>query len=216
MLSISFAASYLLVMDASGSMDLTTPPNYQETRMDAAKVAAKNFIDGSTGEIAIMVFDDCDGSGDPNTGSIRVVQGYTTNKASLKSTVDTLSPYGDTAIADALNEAKTYIESTRGQGTIVLITDGEETCGGDPVAMAGQIYSQGTGKVHVIGYLVSGDAANMAKDIASAGGGNYYDVGSSTELEAALQDIEDEEGISCCPGIGVILLVCLAGFLKFN
>jgi Ca-activated chloride channel family protein len=211
LMASAFAQPYLLVMDASGSMD-EQPSSLNETKMDAAKRAASNFIDRTDGEIGLMVFDDCDSGGDPYTGNIQVVQGFTTNKASLKSEIDDLEPWSSTPIADSLEEAKTYISSTRGYGTIILITDGEETCSGDPVNVSASIYEGGYGQVHVIGYLIGGSAQTTAQEIAQAGGGQYYSVENADELEAALVSISG--GDICCVPAFLLFLLPLLGFIR--
>lgn len=211
-LSFSLASPYLLVIDASGSMDDYIPPDYDETKMEAAKRAASSFVDRTGGEIGLVVFDECDDEGDISSGGIMLLQDFTTDKSSLKSKINGLSPNWDTPIADALEESKAYIEGTRGYGTIILITDGEETCGGDPVSVAGDIYGENVGKVHVIGYLIGGEAEETAMDIASAGGGNYYSVESADELEAALVQIsEDDMDLVCCSS-GALLVLPFVGF----
>lgn len=206
---VSFAQGpYLLVIDASGSMD-DFMPGSEETKMDVAKTAAKSFVDKTSGEIGIVVFEDCDYDEDPYTGDIRLAQSFTTDKVLLKSRIDELEPRWDTPIADALAESKSYIESSKGRGTIILITDGEETCGGDPVDVAGQIYNNNIGTVHVVGYLIGGEAEAKARLIAAAGGGNYYSANSTVELKQALADI-GEGGLSdICPG-GILALLPLA------
>jgi len=214
-LSFSLASPYLLVIDASGSMDEFIPPDYNETKMEAAKRAANNFVDRTSGEIGLVVFDECDYSGDISSGGIRLLQDFTTDKSSLKGKINSLSPNWDTPIADALEESKSYIESTRGYGTIILITDGEETCGGDPVTAAGGIYGENVGKVHVIGYLIGGEAEETAKEIASAGGGEYYSVESADELEEALVQIsEDDLDVVCCSPAALLLLPFVGYFLR--
>ncbi|MBD3210809.1 VWA domain-containing protein [Candidatus Micrarchaeota archaeon] len=207
-ITIGFASPYLLVMDASGSMDDGLPPDYNETKMEAAKRAANNFIDRTSGEIGLMAFDACDDDGDPYSGRIWVVQDFTTSKALLKSKVNSLEPWSSTPIADALSEARTYIMNTTGYGTIILITDGEETCGGEPVDVADMIYTENVGQVHVIGYLIGGNAEETAKNIAEAGGGEYYSVENAGQLEAALVQISEED-IVCCPAALLIVLPLL-------
>lgn len=205
---------YLLVVDASASMGDLMPPEEEETKMDAAKIAAKSFVDKTSGEIGIVTFADCDEGGDLYTGDIRLVQSFTTDKDLLKSRIDDVEPeWGDTAIADALKESKSHLERTKKRGTIILLTDGEETCGGDPTAMAGQIYSEDIGTVHVIGYLIGGEAEIKARQIAGAGGGNYYSANTTIELEQALAEI-GKGGIldRLCPG-GILVLLPLLGML---
>jgi len=141
---------------------------------------------------------------------ITLVQDFTTNKEELKNKINALKPKSDTPIADALSEASKYLKKSRGHGTIILITDGEETCGGDPVNIAESIYNEKIGTVHVIGYRISGKAESKAKAIAEAGGGKYYPVENADELESALTEITTG-GFSCCPS--TILLLALPLFI---
>lgn len=205
--TMTFASPYLLVMDASGSMG-DRPSGFNETKMEAAKRAANNFVDRTDDEIGLMFFDDCDSGGDPYSGSNRIINGFTRDKASLKTEINSMQTGFSTPIANALTEARAYIESTRGYGTIILITDGEETCGGDPVDVAGSIYTENVGQVHVIGYLIGGSAEETAQEIAQAGGGKYYSVENAGELEAALVDISGGE-FACCPAALLLVLPLL-------
>lgn len=195
-----FFASYLIVFDSTGSMADTLPPDYIQTKMEAAKIAANDFIDSASGDIGLVVFEDCDTAGDINNGGIKLVQTFTTDKTALKTKINAMQPTADTAIADALNEASNYLKATKGSGTIILITDGEETCGGDAVAIAGTIKSNGIAKIHVVGYTIGGtEAEQQAKEIAQAGGGEYYSAQTASELKTALTEIKKkEEGMTTC------------------
>ena len=205
-------APYLLIMDSTGSMEESLP-NSSQTKMEAAKIAATDFVDSTSGEIGLRVFADCDSSGDYIKGGIRVVENFTTDKASLKEKIGKLEPQANTAIADALQEGNDYLTATRGSGTIIIITDGEETCGGDPVDLAGQIYQNGTGRVHVIGFLLGDSAEKKARAIAAAGGGNYYGASDVGSLTSALGQITAEnQSPPCCPAFVLPGLVALAAF----
>ena len=204
-------APYLLVMDSTGSMsdDL---PNSTLTKMEAARAAATDFVDSASGDIGMMIFADCDSGGDYTKGSIRVVENFTTDKAALREKIAALKPQSNTAIADALTEAGDYLADTKGKGTIIIITDGEETCGGDPVSLAGQIYQNGTAKIHVVGFLLGDTAEQKAMQIAQAGGGRYYGANDTSELTQALQQIESEGALPpCCPAIILPGLLVLTG-----
>jgi Ca-activated chloride channel family protein len=205
-------APHLLIMDSTGSMDESLP-NSSQTKMEAAKIAAADFVDSTGGEIGMMVFADCDSGGDYTRGGIQVVENFTTNKASLKEKISKLTPEGNTAIAKALQEGSDYLTVTRGKGTIIIITDGEETCGGDPVELAGQIYQNGTGRIHVIGFLLGDSAEKKARAIAVAGGGNYYGANDVGSLTSALGQITAENPLPpCCPAFVLPGLVALGAF----
>ena len=70
----------------------------------------------------------------------------------------------------------------------MLVTDGIESCGGDPVQAARELREQGI-VVHVIGFglgnVADEDSASL-QNIAWASGGQYVTAGSAEELKAAL------------------------------
>jgi hypothetical protein len=71
---------------------------------------------------------------------------------------------------------------------LVLVTDGIESCGGDPVRAARELREQGI-TVHLIGFGLGGaadeDTASL-QAVAYASGGRYVTAGSAAELQAAL------------------------------
>jgi hypothetical protein len=76
---------------------------------------------------------------------------------------------------------------------IILISDGIETCGGDPCQLTEQAKIKGINfTIHVIGLYVDAAAREQLSCIADKGGGVYYDVESSEDFEAALQAIQED------------------------
>ncbi len=74
---------------------------------------------------------------------------------------------------------------------IVLISDGIETCGGDPCMLVERARTQGINfTIHVVGLNVDANTRTQLSCIAKKGGGIYYDTRSSTELKQALDSIE--------------------------
>src|SRR5205085_10593967 len=85
---------------------------------------------------------------------------------------------------------------------VVLVTDGDESCGGDPVAAAAALLSAGI-KVHVIGFATSDPSMTANLDaIATAGGtGRAIFVGDSVALSSAMASIvSDSILIERCNG----------------
>jgi hypothetical protein len=72
----------------------------------------------------------------------------------------------------------------------VLVSDGIESCGGDPVTAAYALRQQGI-VVHLIGFGLGNaaeeDAASL-QAVANASGGRYVTAGSAEELKAALAE----------------------------
>ena len=73
----------------------------------------------------------------------------------------------------------------------MLLTDGEETCGGDPCALARELSAGGSHlTVHVIGYRAwdaEGFGMLQSRCLADATGGLYISVQTTDELVAALE-----------------------------
>lgn len=202
LLQVVSAASYLVIIDASTSMDDYLPEG--GTKIDAAKAAAIDFIDSSVSdEFAIMKFNMCNDGGDPTTGTIRVIKDFTTDKTSLRSSVNSIQTGDYTPIAEAIAEGRKYIQDEKsGRGTIILLTDGEENCGGDPVLEAQETYEQGIAVIDVVSYNIDPyDTVTVQqhKDIAAAGGGKYYTADNADDLKGALTAIKREQsGGACC------------------
>ena len=100
-----------------------------------------------------------------------------------------LKPRGQTPLAFSLRQAAGDFAGFRGERAVVLITDGIESCGGNPVAAARALQRHGPIPVHVIGFgLASGEDEDPAslRAIAAASGGRYVTAHSAEELRAAL------------------------------
>lgn len=100
-----------------------------------------------------------------------------------------LKPRGQTPIAYALRQTAGDFAGFRGERAVVLITDGIESCGGNPVAAARALQRHGPIPVHVIGFgLASGEDEDPAslRAIAAASGGRYVTARSAEELREAL------------------------------
>lgn len=110
------------------------------------------------------------------------------NREPIRSAVAGLRPLGQTPIAFALNQAARDFEGTQGDRAVVLVTDGIESCGGDPVRAARELREQGI-MVHLIGFGLGNakdeDAASL-RAVADASGGRYVTAGSAEELQFAL------------------------------
>lgn len=94
-----------------------------------------------------------------------------------------------TPIADALRAAADDLASAGGPIAIVLITDGEESCGGDPEAALTELRAAGIDVTLSIVSLALDDAAASERfaRLAEIGNGAYTDVGNPAELAAAIR-----------------------------
>ncbi|MGH8792660.1 MAG: vWA domain-containing protein [Stackebrandtia sp.] len=173
----------LIAMDFSGSMEESDGAG--GTRIEAARTAvdgvAEAMPDGSNVGFRAFGPSGCDAS------ELMVPVGPVDRDA-LAGAADGLDPDGDTPIAHSLTKAAEDFTDAEGPKTILLVSDGEETCGGDPVKVAEEITSQGVDvRVHVIGFLVESEARDQLADVAAAGKGAYYDAQDGPALASRLQ-----------------------------
>jgi len=110
------------------------------------------------------------------------------NREPIRRAIAGLRPLGQTPIAYALNQASRDFGAMEADRAVVLVTDGIESCGGDPAYAAQQLREQGI-IVHVIGFgfgnAADEDTASL-RAIANASGGRYVTAGSAEELKVAL------------------------------
>jgi Ca-activated chloride channel family protein len=193
----TYSKNVLLLIDKSGSMD-----DYiqNERKIDIAKDAASDLVNGISGiNMGLRVFprSSCDSE------NIVPIAPIESNRPILLSEIDDIYPLGSTPIAEALTESVSDFPPT-GERIIVLLSDGEETCGGDPVAvayeLAGKAYyvpiaqippSQASPQIPVvintIGFNISDEGAEQLQQIAQATGGTYYGANDKASLSNALK-----------------------------
>lgn len=110
------------------------------------------------------------------------------NRDPIRRSIANLRPLGQTPIAYALDQAARDFGSIEDDRAVVLVTDGIESCGGDPVRAALDLRAQGI-TVHVIGFGL-GNAADedtaSLRAVADASGGRYVTAGSAEGLKDAL------------------------------
>jgi Ca-activated chloride channel family protein len=111
-----------------------------------------------------------------------------------------LTPGGLTPIAASVRAAAGVLD---GDGIVVLVTDGNETCGGRPCALGADLASSPGITVHVIGFRVDidpfawdspeagtyGADASVAKCLSDQTGGTYVDTQTVDELTEALKAV---------------------------
>jgi len=121
---------------------------------------------------------------------------------------------GPTPLADALYAAKAYLARTAAEDLIadcrsyavILLTDGTETCLGDPVAAAGELLSDLAMETYVIGFSVVGSDQAALNQIANAGSASgtrdAFFAGDENSLAAALAAIvADSVRFELCNGL---------------
>lgn len=106
--------------------------------------------------------------------------------------IDALIPAGRTPLTAAVEQAAEVLQYRERPGVVVLLTDGEETCGGKPCEMAKRLKAQAKQlTVHVIGYRLknfswTGAGSFEMRCLPEENNGLYISVETTDELIAAL------------------------------
>ncbi|RMD89678.1 MAG: VWA domain-containing protein [Alphaproteobacteria bacterium] len=114
--------------------------------------------------------------------------------ATIRGYIAGLNPRGKTPIAASLERA---IEAFAGReeenNSILLISDGIETCGGDPCAAAAELIKRGINvRVNVVGFDVDAEARAQLQCIAEAGGGRYFEARDANDFTKAVAEVKQE------------------------
>jgi len=113
--------------------------------------------------------------------------------------VQGLSPKGKTPITLSVQKTVDRIRHVEEETTIILVSDGKETCGGDPCALVRELRQAGIRfMLHVVGFDVTEEERLQLECMAEAGGGEYYTAKTAHEFRAAarkaVQKTKKEQG----------------------
>ncbi len=181
----------MLVFDASGSM-AGTDWHGQVSRISHVRKALSRVLPDVTPvrKIGLMSY----GPGPYNKCENIELQlkpdRYTPSQ--IMSRVDALVPAGRTPLTDAVKLAAEELQYTRKPAVIVLLTDGEETCGGRPCEVAQRLEASGKDvTIHVISYMSRdtsiGRGLLQSRCLARETGGLQVTVENEQELVKALR-----------------------------
>ncbi len=115
------------------------------------------------------------------------------DKAMLIQRIQSIDPKGMTPITQSLQVAAEQLKTAEQETTVVLVSDGEETCKGDPCAAVASLLQQGIKlKVHVVGFDVGDKEKQQLMCIAKAGNGKYFAANNAEQLKGALTEVKQE------------------------
>ena len=179
------APPLLLILDASGSM---WGQIQGENKIVIARRVLGGLVDGldEGAEVGVVAYGhrregDCD---DIET----VVPIGPLDKAAVRATVDGLNPKGKTPLTRSVNQAFEALKARQGDASIILVSDGLDTCGGDPCAAVENAKRMGLGfRLHIVGFDVAGEDTSQLECAAQAGEGLFLSAENADELSAALE-----------------------------
>ena len=181
--------SVALILDASGSMHARLPGG--ESRIVAAQRAVKGvaaLVDPNA-RLGLRVYGAKSPAKDRNCEDSHVAVALAPASQAgpeIERAVDQVKAQGWTPIAHSLEQAAGDFPATSKDRAIVLVSDGKETCKGDPVVTAKALAAKGI-VVHTIGYAVDSAARMQLEGVARATGGKYFDAPDAPELAATLK-----------------------------
>ncbi len=110
------------------------------------------------------------------------------DKNTVLEKVKAITPKGKTPISDSLQQAAKKLHFTEDKATVILISDGKETCDADPCATAKELEKQGIDfTAHVIGFNVDTNTDKQLACIANATGGEYFSAKNADDLNSAMK-----------------------------
>jgi hypothetical protein len=178
-----------IIMDASNSM---TGMIGKETKMAAARRVLKQTIEGLPGTMSVglrvyghrYATDDYDNA---CRDTELVVPIGPVDKAALTGWVDRIQTKGRTPLVASVLAAVKDFEKIP-NGTIVLVTDGIESCKGDIKSIAPAIKAAGLElRVNIVGFdIKEAEGRQELESIARSTGGRYIDARNAGELLAAI------------------------------
>lgn len=183
----------MLVLDASGSMAGT---DMNEMRPHIAKVrealAAVVPQVAPRRHLGLLVYGP-GGAAKCQNFELRLSPGPN-SAATILGEVNGVVPGGQTPLTDSVRRAAEALKFRDKPAVVVLLTDGEETCGRDPCQLARQLRAEAYGlTVHVIAFKVMGSATWLTSKggsscMAEETGGLSLTAATKDELVEALRD----------------------------
>jgi len=189
-----------IIMDASGSMRAKAGG---EVKIAAAKHVLKQLIEKlpSTSQVALRVYGHRLPS-EPKAKSCQdtqlVVPFKPLDRTALTAAIDSITPKGQTPIGLSLSQLSADFGSVPGKKSVIVVTDGIETCDPTPgypnfpPKVVDRLVAAGVEiKVDIVGFDIGSDSQTrkFLSELASKGGGKYYDAANGAQLAAALSQV---------------------------
>ncbi|MEM7291596.1 MAG: VWA domain-containing protein, partial [Pseudomonadota bacterium] len=105
----------------------------------------------------------------------------------IAQSIKKVSPKGKTPLSEAVKRAAQTLRYTEDKATVILVTDGIETCNADPCALGNQLEQEGINfTAHVVGFGLSKDEGTQVACLAENTGGLYLAANNADQLADAL------------------------------
>lgn len=181
-----------ILLDASSSMLLNVEG---KQKMGIAKKATGRFATtiGGDDDIALVVYGHAgtQNKSDKELSCTTIEDVYPLQKydsAQFAKALNDVQAKGWTPLANAIDFVRDQMEGSTDNVTLYIVSDGAETCDGDPVAAAKAFAMEDDRRaVNIIGFDVDTAGENQLKDVAAAGNGDYISAKTIDELDNSIE-----------------------------
>ncbi|QKG83176.1 VWA domain-containing protein [Kroppenstedtia pulmonis] len=185
-----------ILLDASGSMAGKVDG---KVKMDQAKQAIQSFVSGMPEhvQVSLRVYGHrgSNAKKDKEISCAETEQVYpmdSYNEMRFNTALNKFKPTGWTPLAKAMQEARRDLQSNAGDGVhnvVYIVSDGVETCGGDPIREAQELHlSEIEAVVNIIGFDLDKKEEQALKQVAKAGGGSYRTARNGSDMNEILRE----------------------------
>ena len=189
--------SIALILDASGSMNGKLADG--AVKIDAAKSAVSEVIAKlpADARLSFRAYGHQSDRSKKNCKDTQLLVDFALSgeaRTSIEDKMKALRARGYTPISYVLGlAAKDVGREGAAQRSVVLVSDGKETCSGDPCAVAKALAEADANLVvHTIGFGVDAAAKYQLQCIAKVARGKYFEASSARELASALGTAAEE------------------------
>jgi hypothetical protein len=180
----------MFILDGSGSM---WGQAGGQTKIEAAKAVMAQVVpalpDGVNAGLTVYGHRQKGDCADIET----MIPSTSSDRQGLLAAVNGVSPKGKTPIADSIKLVADALKTREAETTIVLVSDGEETCNDDPCGVVRALKESGIKFVlHVVGFGVDDQTKEQLACLAEAGGGQYFPASDAATLLSALDTVTQE------------------------
>ncbi|MCK0437934.1 VWA domain-containing protein [Gordonia alkaliphila] len=188
--AITAIAPTAIILDASDSMTSDDAPG---PRIAAAKRAATGLIDALPDGSDLALLSYGTGTGTTPAEAAAGCRDVTTlvplgplDRAPMTAAIEAITPRGFTPIAESLRRAAALLPADSA-AAIVLISDGEDTCGTPPCDVAGELKRANAQlQISTVGFRTEGAASDQLRCIADVTGGLFVEAANEAQLAARL------------------------------
>lgn len=174
----------IIVLDGSGSMWAQIEG---KARITIARETLSSVLSSMPAdlELGLMTYGHRERG---NCGDIEMlVQPASGTAGAISAAANKINPKGMTPLSDAVRLAAEELRFTEEKATVILITDGLETCEVDPCALGTDLEAQGIDfTTHVLGFGLSDDEGRQVACLAENTGGKYLSAQDGDALVEAL------------------------------